>query len=335
MRMSLDNLALFALDANSAAGGRVAAALGVSLAPHEIRAFEDGEHKGRPLGSVRGRDCFVLASLHGDGTHSVNDRLCRLMFFAAALKDAGAARVTAVAPYLCYSRKDRRTKTRDPVTTRYLAQVLEAVGIDRVVTMDVHNLAAFENAFRCPTVHLEARPLFIGHFVQALGLKDTGTVAPVVLSPDIGGMKRAERFRQGLEKELGRPVGIGFMEKQRSSGQVSSAGLVAAVQGHPVIIIDDLISSGGTMLMAAIGCREQGATSVHVAATHGVFAKGADKVLGDSAFDGVVVADTIAPIRLDPGLVQDRVTVLDTAPLLAQAIRRLHLGLPVSELVEM
>lgn len=140
---------LFALQSTRELGDRVAAALGVPLSPHEERGFEDGEHKVRPLVSVRGHDVFVLQSLYGDADQSPNDKLCRLLFFTGALKDAGAARVTVVAPYLCYSRKERKTKSRDPVTTRYVASLFEAVETDCVVTLDVHNVAAFQNAFHC------------------------------------------------------------------------------------------------------------------------------------------------------------------------------------------
>ena len=151
----MHELMLFALGASREFGARVAAALDMPLAAHEERAFEDGEHKWRPLVSVRGRDVFVVHSLYGDDAESANDKLCRLLFFIGALKDAAAARVTALVPYLCYARKDRKTKPRDPVTTRYLAALFEAVGTDGIVTLDVHNLAAYQNAFRCRTEHLE------------------------------------------------------------------------------------------------------------------------------------------------------------------------------------
>ncbi len=138
---------LFALHATAKLGAAVAAALDRPLAAHEEREFEDGEHKIRPLETVRGADVFVLQSLHGEGEQSVNDKLCKLLFFIAALKDGGAARVTVLAPYLCAQRsahQARRTKPGDPVTTRYLASLFEAVGTDAIVTLDVHNPAAFE-----------------------------------------------------------------------------------------------------------------------------------------------------------------------------------------------
>ena len=136
----------------------------------------------------------VLHSLHGDAGESANDKLCRLLFFCGALKDAGAACVTAVTPYLCYARKDRRTKPNDPVTTRYVAAMFEAVGADRVITLEVHNVAAFENAFRCPTWHIESGPLMAAHFAPLLRDERVASV-----SPDAGGAKRAEQFRQAME----------------------------------------------------------------------------------------------------------------------------------------
>ena len=148
-------LSFFELNASRELGERVARALGSPLTPHEEREFEDGEHKARPLESVRGRDVYVLVSLYGDARQSVNDKLVRLLFFLGALRDASAGRITAVIPYLCYARKDRRSKSRDPVATRYVAGLLETVGADRVVTLDVHNLAAYENAFRIRAEHLQ------------------------------------------------------------------------------------------------------------------------------------------------------------------------------------
>ena len=203
--------------------------LGIALADHEEREFEDGEHKSRPLTNVRGRDVYVLQSLYGDAKQSVNDKLCRLLFFIGALKDASAARVTAVVPYLGYARKDRRSKARDPVTTRYVAMLFEAVGTDCVLTLDVHNLAAYQNAFRCRTEHLEANPLFIAHLLPLL--RDAQVS---VVSPDAGGIKRADAFRQRLSAALKRPVGGGICREvsQRRRRQRRSAGRRRRRQGR-------------------------------------------------------------------------------------------------------
>ena len=226
----------------------------VELDAHEEREFEDGEHKARPLVSVRDRDVYVLQSLHSDAQQSVNDKLVRLLLFLGALKDASAARVTAVVPYLAYARKDRKSKPRDPVSTRYVAQLFEAVGVDCIVTLDVHNLAAFQNAFRCRCENLEANPLFVAHFAGRLADADV-----VVVAPDAGGIKRAEDFRRRLAAALGRPVPMAFAEKHRSSGIVSGEALVGDVSGRVAIIVDDLISGGTTAARAAQACRARGA----------------------------------------------------------------------------
>jgi len=320
-------LALFALNASREFGQRVAEALGVPLSAHEEREFEDGEHKSRSLENVRGRDLYVLQSLYGDPAQSANDKLVRLLFFIGALRDASGGRITAVVPYLCYARKDRRTKTRDPVSTRYVAAVLEAVGADHVVTLDVHNLAAYENSFRIPTDHLEAKKLFIDYFGPLLADEQVA-----VVSPDVGGVKRAEAFREALERRLGRPVGRAFMEKQRSAGVVSGDRLVGKVAGHTVIIIDDLISSGTTLVRAAAACG--GARRIYAAASHGLFAQKAGEVLGASAIERLVVTDTVPPFRLAAGAARDKLVVVGTAPLFAEAIRRMHSGGSIRELLD-
>lgn len=322
------DLALFALEASRDFGARAAVALDLELSPHEERDFEDGEHKARPLVSVRGQDVYVIHSLYGDDAASGNDKLCRLLFFIGALKDAAAASVTAVVPYLCYARKDRRTKTRDPVTTRYLAQMFETVGTDRVVTLDVHNLAAFQNAFRCRTEHLEAVGLFVDYFVPLVGDRDLA-----VVSPDAGGAKRAERFRRALAEATGREPGGAFLEKHRSRGVVTGEAVVGEVEGRTAVIIDDLISGGGTMRRAAQACLQQGAAGVFAAATHGLFVGRAGEVVADPSLDRVVVTDSVPPFRLDRERIGDKLAVLDAASFVGRAIARMHAGGSVSELM--
>jgi ribose-phosphate pyrophosphokinase len=322
-------LSFFALNASRDLGERVARALGAPLAPHEEREFEDGEHKARPLESVRGRDVYVLVSLYGDDRQSVNDKLVRLLFFLGALRDASAGRITAVIPYLCYARKDRRSKSRDPVSTRYVASLLETVGADRVLTLDVHNLAAYENAFRIGAEHLQAKRLFVDEFVPRIGREPV-----VVVSPDVGGVKRAEDFRQALSRRLGREAGGAFLEKYRSAGVVSGEAVVGDIEGRVAIIVDDLISTGGTIARAVAACRSRGARAVYAAATHGIFVGEAARMVADPGLERLVITDSVPPFRLDAALVRDKVTLLDTAPLFAEAIRRLHTGGSVVELSE-
>lgn len=314
-------LLLFGLGSSRQFAGLVGQHLGLALSPHEEREFEDGEHKARPLVSVRDRDVFVLHSLYGEPQQSGNDKLCRLLFFIGALKDAAAARVTAVVPYLAYARKDRKSKARDPVTTRYVAALFEAVGVDDVVTVDVHNLAAFQNAFRCRTEHLEATCLFAAHFAPLVGNGDV-----VVVSPDAGGMKRAEQFRQQLGKAVSRTVGSAFTEKYRSDDVVGGGLLVGDVRGKDAIILDDLVSSGTTLRRAAESCRKHGAVRVFGAATHGLFTGDAAANLAGNALDALIVTDTVPAFRIEGGPAAAKVSVVSCAGLVAQAIDRLHTG---------
>lgn len=311
-----DQPLIFALKSAGDLGERIARHLGQPLQEHEERDFEDGEHKTRPLVDVRGCDVHVVAGLHGGDGQSVNDRLCRLLFFVGALKDAGAARVTVTAPYLCYARKDRQTKPYDPITTRYIGQIFEAVGTDRLVTMEVHNLAAFQNAFRCSTTHLDAHRAFSRHVAQLIGH------APVaVVSPDIGGAKRAEQFRESLEQMLGRPVSKALADKQRSMGQVSGDLFVGDVSGCTAVIIDDLISTGTTMARVAQQCRARGANAVWVLATHGVGGAASLPNLVQPFIDRVVLSNTIPQPRDFVTALGGRLAILDVSGILAEALR--------------
>ncbi len=327
--MSTRPLSLFGLGADRDFATLVAAELAVPLAPHEERAFEDGEHKARPLQGVRGHDAFVIHALHGEAVQSSpgqsslgqspNDKLARLLFFCGALKDAGAACVTAVTPYLCYARKDRRTKPNDPITTRYVAAMIEAVGVDRLIAVEVHNVAAFENAFRCPTVHVESAPLFARYFATALG------AAPVVaVSPDAGGAKRAEQFRLALAGLTGREVGSAYVEKFRSAGVLTGGRLVGEMRGQTAVIVDDLISTGSTLVRAATACREAGAARVFAAAAHGLFIGGAPELMQTPALEKIVILDTVPPFRLTQEAAARRLDVVGSAVSVARIIASLR-----------
>ncbi len=323
------SLSLFALAPCSVIGQQVAELLQVPLRAHEEREFDYGEHKIRSLESVRNRHVYVLQSTCGDHTQSANDRLCRLLFFIGALKDAGAASVTACITYLAYARKDRRTKSRDPVTSRYVAMLFEAMGMDRVLALEVHNPAAFDNAFRCEATHLTATRLF-AEYLAAQMPEDPGSWS--VVSPDVGGIKRVQQLRDLLHRTLRGNVTTAFMDKQRSAGVVSGETLVGDVRGRQVLIYDDLISTGTTVTRAVQACRKAGAQAVHVAATHAVFTEAAHQLFGRDHADSVIITDSV---HLNPSFNQYRMhglVVLETAPLFAEAIHRLEIGGSLSEL---
>jgi len=310
---------LFSLNATDRLGPEVAAALDIQCAPHEERNFEDGEHKARPLIDVRGHDCYVVHSLYGQPQQSGNDKLIRLLFFAATLRDHGAARVTAVVPYLAYARKDRQTKPFDPVITRYVASLFEAMHIDALITLETHNVTALQNAFRIPTLHLPSADLFAPELAQSLGPENS-----VVVSPDPGGIKRAQLFREQLEALCHRSLGSAYIEKRRSEGVVSGDLLAGNVRDATVVLVDDLISTGGTLLRAAHTCRAHGAKRIFAVAAHGLFTPGAETMLTDPVFDEIWVSNSVGIEHL-PKKARIRLRVLSAAPLLAQAVRSCQL----------
>ena len=215
------------------------------------------------------------------------------------------------------------------MTLRYVAQLFEAVGTDHVLALDAHNLAAFENAFRCPVDHLEAAPLMADHLARAVG-----DVEVVIVSPDIGGAKRAQRLQELLSARLGREVGFAIVDKRRSSGVVSGGDLVVGpVDGRHAVLVDDLVSAGTTLMRAVQACRRAGARRVDAFATHGVFEPEARQLLGPDGPQQLVVTDSILPTRLaDDG---GRLVVLEASALMGEAIRRIATGGSVVALREM
>ena len=318
---------IFDLTPHHALGRDIAHAAGYPVAAVEIQAFKGAQHNVRPLVSVHGEDAFVVSCLHDTGGMSVNDNLVRMLFFIATCRDHGAARVTAVAPWLPYARKDRVTKAHDPVSSRYVAQLFEAVGTDTLVTVDVHNLAAFQNGFRCKTIHLDTLRLFSA---EAAGQAGDAPIA--ILSPDLGGVKRAELLRQAVEMVCNKHASLAVVEKHRSAGVIGGSLFAGEVAGHDVWIVDDMIESGETMLRAAEACRQRCARSVHLLATHAFCAGPVMQRLLDPAIASLTVTDTAGPISLpapDP-----RFRTLSVEPMIGQCLARLHTGQPISPVLD-
>lgn len=321
---------LFALGSSKHWGKNVAEHLHIPLSLHEEREFEDGEHKIRPLENVRGRDVFVLISLYSDSVMSVNDKLCRLLFFISALKDASAAKVSVVIPYFAYARKDRKTKPRDPVSMKYMAQLLESAGADQIMVLDIHNLSAFQNAFRIPTEHLEARLLFTPYFAQMASTDEI-----MIISPDAGGMKRAESFRETLNELSKKPIGIAFLEKRRSEGVVEGSEIVIGeVKDKIAIIVDDIISSGKTIKLAVEALDRAGAKKIFACATHGIFVGSASEVLDHPKLEKLLITDSIPPFRLKKEMLKEKVLLFDTSVLFAKAIKRVQAGDSLVDLIK-
>jgi ribose-phosphate pyrophosphokinase len=322
---------LFALSESRDFATSVAKSAALALAPLEERRFDGGEFKLRPLESVRDRTAFVVESLAGDQVVPTAERLVRLLFLLSGLKDAGATQRVALVPYLAYARKERRTQLRDPVNTRYVAQLLETAGLDRLIALDVHNPAALDNSFRIPVDHLSAMPMMTDHFARRLG---TGPLT--VVSPDVGGIKRMQLFRELLQARLGREVEMAFIEKRRALEVASSGALVGDVSHRHVIVVDDLCASGGTLIRAAEICRRAGAAAVHAAVTHAPLPAGVTAVLAAASLTSVVVTDSVGPGPAAAHSSADaaKLTVLSVGPLYGQALRRMLDGKPLAPLLE-
>jgi ribose-phosphate pyrophosphokinase len=251
----------------------------------------------------------------------------RLLFLLAALRDAGARSRIALIPYLAYARQERRGEGNDPVHTRYVADLLQAVGMTQLIALDVHDLAALDNAFRVPVEHLTARPLF-SDWLANQPLSEPIAVA----SPDIGGIKRAQLFREQLERRLNQPVEFLFMEKRRAAGQVSGTHVVGQPEGRHVVLIDDLCATGETLLRAAAAFHTAGASRISAAITHVASVGGLKALCAAPHLSQVLVTDSaLSPEALPPQVAGRKPCVLPCAALFAPFLAQIGIrgGQPV------
>jgi len=295
---------LLAGSSHPALAKEVAAELKLPLGKCAIERFPDGELDIQLLEDVRGAEVFVIQSLHSP----VGEHLLELALLSDACQRGGAASVTAVIPYLGYARHDRRVSGAEPLGARVVAELIAAGRVDRVICLDLHSRAV-EGCFPKPVEHADAVPLLIAH------LKATLTLPAVVISPDLGAVKRAEAFA----RPLGIPVAV--VHKQRLSGaEVKAMGVVGEVAGRHVIVCDDMISTGGTLVAAVQTVLAHGALSpVTVVASHGLFAGPAQERLAALPLARVVVTDSV-PFH---GKALFPLEVVRAAPALADVIRRL------------
>jgi len=329
-RRNTDEALIFAPSESHALGLAASEHSGISVAALEEREYNGGEFKLRPLQSVRDRTVFVVQSLAETSKAPIAHRLVRLLFLIHGLRDAGAHQVVAVIPYLAYARKDRRTKSRDPVYTRYVAQQLEAAGTSRVIALDVHNASSIDNAFRVPVDHLSALPMMAAHFMEHL---PHGKLA--VVSPDIGGIKRAQVFRELLARKTGKEIELVFVEKRREGEVLSGGAIVGNPEGRAAIVLDDLCASGSTLIKAAAALRAAGATSVHAAVTHTPLEDGLAALAAADDIAQVIITDSVgyAPGAASLGK-RGKVKILPCGELLGCAMARMMNGDPIAPLAE-
>lgn len=279
--------------------------------------FPDGEIIVKIEENVRGRDCFVVQSTY----HPVNAHLMELFIYIDCLKRASARRVTAVVPYFGYARQDRKDEGRTPITAKMVANLLSAAGADRVIAMDMH-AEQIQGFFDIPVDHLHAAPVIVDHIIAMR--EELGDM--VLVSPDVGNVKTAEKYAQWLEADLA------VIQKKRMSGtEVVSDTIIGDVSGKTVLMVDDMISTAGTMCEAAKLVMKHGARDVVAAATHPVMVGLAMERLAESPISRVIVTDTI-PTASRCERIEDKLTTLPVYKILGEAIHRIHHNESVSDL---
>ena len=306
-------LQLFSGNANLPLAKEIASHLNMNLGRAVVSMFKNGETRIKLEENVRGSDVFVIQST----CPPVNQNLMELLLLIDALRRASAARVTAVIPYYGYAKQEKKTTGREPISAKLVANLLNTAGADRILTMDLH-APAIEGFFDIPVDHLQAGPLLAEH-VRMLNLP-----APVVVSPDAGGVGRANSFRERIG------AGLAIIAKQRPQPDVAEVlEMVGDVDGRSAIIVDDMISTGGTLAEAARALKERGAKQVIACATHGIFAGNAQSIIADSDLVETIVTNTIP---VSPESQAARIRTLSVASLFAEAIMRIHKDLSVSAL---
>jgi ribose-phosphate pyrophosphokinase len=316
--MNNHKLKVFSGRANLPLAEKIARALGDSLGRITLSNFPDGEISVRIEEDVRGRDVFIVQPT----CPPVNENLMELLVMLDCFKRASAARLTAVLPYYGYARQDRKDQGRVPITAKLVADLLSVGGADRVLALDLH-AAQIQGFFDIPVDHLHAGPV-LNDYVRSLNIPPRDLV---ILSPDEGSIKKALLF----QKKLGGAIAV--VDKRRSSAtECKQANLIgASLEGKVAVIYDDMISTAGTVVGAAHVAAKNGAREVYVCATHGVLCGPAIPALRDAPFRQIVVTDTIP---IPPNKFLDNMTVLSVAPLLADAIKRIHTNESVSKLFE-
>ncbi|MCR4419063.1 MAG: ribose-phosphate pyrophosphokinase [Clostridia bacterium] len=310
-----DRLKVFAGNANRPLAEEIAAYVGTSLGLAEIRRFSDGEISVAIEESVRGADVFVIQPT----CYPVNENLMELLIMIDAVRRASARRITAVIPYYGYARQERKTRGREPISAKLVANLLVQAGARRVLAVDLH-AGAIQGFFDIPVDHLPGVPILADYY-RGLGLNNV-----VVVSPDVGGVTRA----RDLAARIGAEIAI--IDKRRPAPNVAEImNLIGQVSGKTAILIDDIIDTAGTITQAAQALKERGAKTVYACCTHPVLSGPAVERLKESCLEELVVTNTIP---LPPEKLWPKVRVLSVAPLLGEAIVRIHRDLSVSQLFD-
>ena len=311
------DMKVFSGNANTGLAKDICKLIGIQLGNAEIGHFADGEVFASIYESVRGSDVFLVQST----SRPVNDNLMELLIMIDAMKRASAGRITAVIPYFGYARQDRKTKPRDPISAKLVANLITRAGADRVLTMDLH-ANQIQGFFDIPVDNLLGSPVFVDHFMKKFADCHDDTM---VVSPDVGSVARARAFAQKLHMNLA------IVDKRRQKANQSEVmNVIGDVEGKDCILFDDMVDTAGSLCNAAKAVVEVGgARNVYACASHAVLSGPAVERINDSVITELAFLDTIAPI--DPAL-SSKIKYLTVAPMFAEAIERIYQEISVSKL---
>ena len=313
MNTQTNNLKVFTCNANPKLAEEIASYLGITLGKSHVQNFSDGETNITIDESVRGCDVFIVQSTCAP----VNDHLMELLIMIDAMRRASARRITVVMPYYGYARQDRKSRGREPITAKLVANLIVQAGANRILTMDLH-AQQIQGFFDIPVDHLMAMPILADYY-KGLNIEDL-----VVVSPDMGGVTRA----RSLAEKLGVPLAI--IDKRRPMPNVSEImNIIGEIKDKNVIMIDDIIDTAGTISNGAAALVERGAKSVYVSCTHAILSGPAYERLANAPIKEIVTTNTIPATKEF-----DKMTVLSVAPLMGEAILRIHNDASVSEMFD-
>ncbi|OGS12429.1 MAG: ribose-phosphate pyrophosphokinase [Elusimicrobia bacterium RIFOXYA2_FULL_58_8] len=303
---------VFSGNANPALARKICDILGVPLSETKVQKFADGEIDAHILENVRGEDCYVMQPT----CPPVNDNLMELLIMLDALRRASAGRITAVIPYYGYARADRKPAPRVAITAKLVANLITEAGANRVITIDLH-AAQIQGFFDIPLDHLYARPVVLD-YIKGRNFENT-----VVVSPDVGSVERARSFAKRLD------MGLVIIDKRRPRpNEAVVYNIIGDVQGKTCFIFDDLVDTAGTLAQVAHSIKERGAAKIIAACTHGVLSRDAVEKIDKSPIEELILTDTI-PVNASKSA---KIKIVSVAPLLAEAIKRNHMGESISEL---
>lgn len=314
----LGKIQIFTGNSNRELVKKICENLGIEMAKCEVKKFSDGEIQLDIGETARGKDVYIIQST----SSPVNDNLMELLILLDALKRASAGRINVVIPYYGYARQDRKTKAREPITSKLVADLLETAGADRVVAMDLH-AGQIQGYFNIPVDHLSAIPYLSNYFEKIV--KDSSEDF-VVVSPDLGGVTRARTFANRLN------LPIAIIEKRRPKPNVSEVmNIIGDIEGKDCILIDDIVDTAGTICQAAKALKDNGAKKVYGCATHGVLSGPAYDRIESSVMEEFVVTDTI---KVGEDKLKGKLTQISVAPIFASAIRRINANTSVSQMFD-